>query len=492
MLSKLKTSVKTFSEKHNLNWIIDNFFYSYQNPTFIALIALLSYFSKVTALAFIVICLLNCIALIKYDDITPFIPSLLSVSFIFHDLAFVSFTNVWFYIGLVPLAAALIYHVIRFRPEKFRFGQLFVPILAVTVALFLGGIFSLSPIEYWEGVPLAITIGPVIFIIYIFLINYIKPRKDFDFKWFFAYSLMSIGFIIACQMMAYHLNDLNTYHLGWGNINIGSIMFLLSVPATAYLLCKAKVLLPYLAMIFFMFLGALLSDGEGVLAILAVFTPLLIFLVYKNMRLEKRKTFSVYIYLIIFALIALAALIVASGKLPSLINKLYVALTNDNDRTPLYKKAWELFKHNPIFGIGVGYYDDSLYEPIGDCLIRVFNFHCTLLHVMATMGLFGLIMYICYFFVRFRILMENRSRFNIMMFFSFGLFEIYGCLDPCEFVVMPSMIIATIVIVGAEIMNDFVKYKDPLWHNPKNAILKDKPYTMAPKQNKLVKLIYSL
>jgi O-antigen ligase len=321
--------------------------------------------------------------------------------------------------------------------------------------------------------------------------NYIRPKKDFDFRWFIAYSLMSIGFIIACQMTAYHLNDLSTWHLGWGNINIGSIMFLIAVPATAYLLCKAKVLLPFLAMILFMFLGALFSDGEGVLAILAIFAPLIIFMVYKNMRLEKRKTFKIYIYIIVFAIIALAGLIIASGKLPALIDKLYVTLTNDNSRTPLYKEAWRLFLENPVFGIGVGYYNDAQYEPEGG-IIMILNFHCTPLHVMATMGLLGVIMYACYFIVRFRILTQNYSIFNIMMFFAFGLFEIYGCVDPCEFIVMPDMIIATLVIVATEIMNDFETHCYPLLNNPKNAVLKAIPYKAIHKQNKFLKLIYSL
>ncbi len=477
---------KLNSRAPQLKNAIDDFFYSVKNPLFIAMVILLAYLTELTAVGLAVLVIFCCISLFLYDDLLPIIPTVLSVSFIFYDLRFISFTNVTFILLIAPFAVSLIYHLIRFHPKKFVYGQLFVPLIAVTVALFAGGLFSHYIGDWLHGVPLAISIGPAVFALYVLFNNYVKPPKGVDVRAFFFWTLTAIGLLLSMQTLNYQLKGLNSYHLGWGNINFAGIILLLCYPAPVFLMCRSKVLLPYLAMMLFMLLGAFMTDGEGALAIMALFTPLLFIVAYKNMRLEKRKTLLFWIGVAVIALLLLAIAIVALGYLPAILDKLIRAFTDDNLRTSLYKEAWKLFVQNPLFGAGIGYHNYADQEPVGGILMA-FNFHNTPLHVLSTMGLFGFIMYFCYFFVRYRILMENRSVTNLIAWFSFSMFEVYGFLDPAEFVIMPNLIYIIALMVIMEKLNATHVEKLPLFSNGKNGVLLwEKPVDKAvPKWKKL-------
>ncbi len=484
------TAEKLNSRAPQLKNAIDDFFYSLKNPIFIAMVVLLSYLTGLTAVGLAVLVIFCCISLFLYDDLLPIIPTALSVSFIFCDLRFISFTNIAFILIIAPFAVSLIYHLIRFCPKKFIFGQLFVPIIAVTVALFAGGLFSHYLGDWLAGVPIAISIGPAVFALYVLFTNYVHPPKDVDVKAFFFWTLTSIGLLLSMQTLNYQLEGLNTYHLGWGNINFVGIILLICYPAPVFLMCRSKVILPYLLIMVFMLLGAFMTDGEGALGIMAIFTILLFLIAYKNMRVEKRKALLFWIGIAIIGVILLVIAVIALGYLPVIINKLIKTFTDDNMRTNLYKNAWRLFVQNPLFGAGVGYHNYVEQELSGG-ILETFNFHNTPLHVLSTMGLFGFIMYFCYFFVRYRILMENRSATNLIAWISFSMFELYGFLDPAEFVIMPNLIYIIVLMVIIEKLNAVHVEKLPLFTNGKNGVLLTEKH-VSPDAPKWKKLWYSL
>jgi O-antigen ligase len=119
---------------------------------------------------------------------------------------------------------------------------------------------------------------------------------------------------------------------------------------------------------------------------------------------------------------------------------------SDNGREPRYKKAIELFKENPIFGYGFQYTEDgTIASPI-----RIYNFHSTLFHVMATMGTFGLLAYLFYFVQRFAILMKSCSPFTTTMLIGFILVESYAMVDTGEFNAIPLMSAVTVMLAVVE------------------------------------------
>ena len=122
---------------------------------------------------------------------------------------------------------------------------------------------------------------------------------------------------------------------------------------------------------------------------------------------------------------------------------------SDNGRLPLYKESLFLFAKYPIFGAGAGYinYDTELITNG----IRIYNFHSTFFHVIATMGIIGFFAYLYYFVERFKILMARYNAFTFFMLTAFIMFECYGMVDTCEFNAIPLMCAVTVMLVVVEI-----------------------------------------
>ena len=82
-----------------------------------------------------------------------------------------------------------------------------------------------------------------------------------------------------------------------------------------------------------------------------------------------------------------------------------------------------------------------------------FNFHNTMLHVMATMGSFGLLSYVIYYVVRYAIFTKRSTKFNLFITFAFTLFEVFSLVQSTEFFLFPFLIYLTTMLAITEIEN---------------------------------------
>ena len=122
---------------------IKDFFYSDVYILTVALISFVSWVSGIVALGWILIILIASFALIVIDDAQPLFPLLFFVPFCISDT-----TDISQYYPLLPflaiLVAALVFHIVFYRPKKFIRGEAFYSQIAVSVALILGGCTSVS------------------------------------------------------------------------------------------------------------------------------------------------------------------------------------------------------------------------------------------------------------------------------------------------------------------------------------------------------------
>lgn len=481
----MKTLIEKFSTKLNslqkLRPILYNYYYGLFNPVFVATIVLFFYYANfvVGGLCFLLIyCTL---AMLIYDDVVPFIPTILIVPFMFRDLSLFIKPPIAFWIVVGLAVIMVIFHAIKFHPKRFSFGQLFIPLVAITVAFFTGGLLSPYLHFYTNGILLSITIGPLVLLIYSFFHNYVNPPKDFNFKKFFAQTLLFAGLVTSVQLIFRYFNmDLfSRDHIGWGNVNLAAIILLFAFPASFYLMGTEKNFLIYVFCAVGMLVATILSKGEGVLAILLACSPILLVFTYLKMPVQKRKAYNLACFVALISVLVGIIYLITSGYMQELWAKIIKTFTNDNGRSKLIRIAWKLFIDNPIFGVSMGYKNSFNYDPSGG-IIEVFNFHSTPFHVLATMGLMGGLAYFFYFFVRFRILTDVNGLFNVCMFFCFACFELYGCLDPCEFVIMPNMIFATVLIAVVELINKNHKEPLPLMNHKNNNLLYDSVKSVEP------------
>ncbi len=439
-----------FTLKSKLNMLGERcygFFYSWFFPVYIALLVTICHICNLPLLSLTIISLFASFIFVCYKDNSPIIPLLFMVVMAFNDYDIMNkFTS------YIPLLPAIITFLARFfiYPIKLRKpGKLFFPLIAVTLAFALAGI-TRSDYNFLGGIAFTIALGPTLLLIYLFFSNYIKPPKNFCIKKYLCYNLVITGLAMIVQIVINYIIFGYKAELGWANINAIAAFLCLSVPSCYYLIIKAKNILPWYILLMALYSGVFLSGSDATLGFVIFYSPLLILFAYRNINRKNRKLF---IYLFLFTSTAMLTsaivlILVTGGVEPAL--KLLQISFSDSGRNILYETAILLFKENPLFGFGHNF-DDGYFSTTSP--LRLYNFHSTLLHVLATMGIFGIFVYLYYFINRFKILLKKHTPFNIIMIITFVLFESYGMLDTCEFNAIPLMSALTVLITIVELSN---------------------------------------
>ncbi len=423
-----------FSEKISS----DDFLYSHQYPAIAALCAFIFWMADIQLVAVAAASFLGGYILAFKKDVFPVITLLLSLIISFRNV--LAFTNPLTYLLFLPAAAGLITHLIRFKPENPLSFRLAMPLIALTAALFLGGIFAPYTQFYPLGLSHIVTLGPVMLIAYMFFTLYLAPDKNFDYKSYICMIFICLMLAAGLQRVAVKFGfflglPFEKDSLGWGNYNFIGYLALFAAPACFYLLIKTRRIIIALLAFSAVIIMAVFSGSDGAVGILIAFTPIMLFFFLKQMPSPDRK-----IVLTFFgaALIGLCAVgISLSEYTAEILGYLKKHFLHDTGRTPLYKEAWNAFIGNPLFGAGYGF---AAKYAIGQ------NFHSVIFHTLATMGVFGALVYTYYYYERIKILIARNTVFNLFAFIVFSMFTVYSSIDCGEFniIALFSIILLTV------------------------------------------------
>lgn len=447
---------------NTVNARVKDFFYGYYYPLLLSIITIISYSIGTfgSFIGFTVLAAGTCISLILFKDITTIFPPVLLFIMNFNDLSLIY--HPYFCVISVIVGLFIAAHFVLYPPERIFIGKLFFPLIIVSVALFCGGLLSDYLKDYPQGIESAISVGPVILFEYFLFSNYIKPPENFDIKHYLCILVITAALTASATMFIYYIKH-SIFRIGgdvgWGSTNAVSPLILLALPCACYLLTRSFKQLPYFALIVLLFVCMFCTESDGALGIMCACTPFLIVTTYFNSI--NRKKFAFVSSICITLGIILLFIVCIAFDIFSIIN------TSDSGRLTIYKKAVELYKKYPLFGVGLGYKDLNAFNPALSSF-RQNNFHSVVLHVMATMGTVGLVSYIFYFVCRYKIFIGNSSRFNVYMTYAFTLFEFYALIDTGEFVLFPLLCTITLITCVTEytsmhasknrsIRNNFIK-----------------------------------
>ena len=441
LFSKLKT-LKKFKP------YIDEFFYGYSYPLFLSLVAIISYFFTIPLFGFTIFAVLACASLYLYKDLTPFLPPVFLFLFNFRDMAMLS--SAYFYVLCGFCGVAIIAHFFIFRVRIFL-GKLFIPLCLMILSLFMGGVLSDFLDDYLGGLAVIFAVGPVVLFEYFLLSNYVEPPKNFDLKKYLC-SLVVISAFTASVTMLLIVSYHGTFPykglrlIGWGTSNTVASLILVATPCCCYLMTKAKIFTPFLLLFIAFVFALLLSNSDGCLGIFGFFMPLLLVVTFLCVDKNRKRLFLTEFAIFCIILFTILIIITRNYDFSNLLN------TSDSGRLKIYEEALKLFVRYPIFGVGQGYVNLNVFNPSLDVL-RQYNFHSSILHVMATMGTVGLLSFVYYVVQRFRIL-AGKNRFNLFVVLSFFMFESYALIDVSEFCIFPLLCIVTIIISVTEKVNN--------------------------------------
>lgn len=444
MESANKFNGKVFSQ-------ITRFLYSAYYPVLVSLWALVCFILNMQTVGLIVLIVVAGLILVFVKDIMPIIPLFTSCVLTIHDFSLL--TSAPFIVAYALLAACFVCHFIRFPFKNFYLGKLFFPLCLVSAALFLGGILSRQGLNYYKnGLVSAFATGPLILVIYLLFLNGIDAPENTDVKTYVCYAVVSATVCACFEVFFCYLTQNSLVfkwnrNIGWGNFNTVGALTLIAIPLCCYFMARTGKCAAMFATMIFMIATDILCKSDGSTGISLFSLPFLAVFVFFNLKIKHRKRFILFIAITVITLCAFTLFLLCKFEIDEIISFISER-TNENGRHVLYEQAINIFKDNPILGIGQGFSDETVYEPT-----MTYNAHSTIFHVLATMGIFGCIAYIVYYFFRFKILLGGRSPFNAFAYLSFITFEAYGIIDVCEFNIIPLMSFMTLIILTAEISN---------------------------------------
>lgn len=325
-------------------------------------------------------------------------------------------------------------------------------ILALGGAYLMSGLFSADyTADAVKNIGFALLQFASVFLIYFVLtglVDWKTVRKDY-----LAWIGMLAGLVVAIEILNVYLvynadffmegmiSDRWQIYLGWGMHNNIGAMLALTIPFSLYLACR------YRHGYLFLFASAcniaalvMTVSRMSILAGVAIFCVSFVVMLCKA---KKRKVLGI----VGGALLTVATTLIISfgSQLLHIFWDIFESgLLNDSGRGNLYIAGWNVFKANPIFGEGFYPSDmstfSSAYWSIGE--ITSFlppRWHNTLVQLLASCGLVGLIAYSFHRLQTMRVFLRNMNLTKTFIGFSVLAFLGMSLLDNHFFNLGPTL-----------------------------------------------------
>lgn len=423
-----------------------SFFYSDHMMIAQVIVAALAFCLNFVPLTVVFFSMYLCALLLLNDDLTC---AILPVSLLSLSLTRQYGSKPADYIVYLPCVIALaicaVLHLVTY-PPVFRPGKLFLPCVAVAVALAAGGAFTISAKDYFAPVTLYYTLmlGPGIAVACLLFYSYTRPPVPIAQALSSQMNYLTLAAVIMTftQILPFLSQGKFYWFFTWKNTL--TTFLLLSSPFAFYTAVKEEHALKAAAHFVLGCAGyvtsaASFSRGGLFFGIPALAVSVVLCLVFAKKRRR-----------ILFASIAVAGAATAlvtvfcTGLHTTIASKL--TFSSSEARVNLWKEAVHNFLVNPVFGAGVGFRGKFFNPQTGN----MYWYHSTPFQIIGTTGLVGVAAYAYLYIVKLRLLLSVKSLFGIFLAVSFIGFEAYQLVDAGNFVPVPFVLLVTHIFVIAE------------------------------------------
>lgn len=352
------------------------------------------------------------------------------------------FSNIYYV--AIPIILGIIGRIFVFRPKKFPLGEFFIPTLAVSIAITLGGLFYLSFRQYFSMPAIYYVLGLGFGLLLINCLLEANIEKNIDHTVFLSKMMVGLGimgmgmvYVTYIKKFQYLTTDFFTFSTNFQWANNLSNNLLISMPFTFYLAVKQKHSLLYFILGVLQYAAIVMGLSRGGILFGTIAFPIAVIATIVVSK-ENRKKFSITLF--IFAALALAVVILLLPTIKGFLTNLEIY--NSEARVLLYALAWKNFLKYPIFGTGLAYNPNIYYFPQSMC---IYWYHSTLFQILGSLGLVGIIAYGIQAFYRGRALLKVKSRFNLFVFIAIIGFAGYSMVNVGYFIPLPNM--ATLIMI---------------------------------------------
>ncbi|PKK98492.1 MAG: hypothetical protein CVV57_07220 [Tenericutes bacterium HGW-Tenericutes-2] len=392
--------------------------------------------------------LINTFILSFYKNTLYTIPIIIGFQFIINqsNMTFDSVGELGFpIVAFIVLLSGPIIHLIRFKP-KFKRGVFFLGFALIAGAYILSFIFA--PFEI-SGIVVSL-MGLIYLLGYIFYSITLKGNLNYLFKiMLFANITLTLqvffyiyqGYLLHPELdIYYRLFQGWGRNLGWANINDMCFYIALTFPSYLYFIFKKPqtyltwflMLLPVTAVI-------LSKSRGGVIGFAVVVIGVVLFFVLRG---NKKHLTHGLIFLTVSVIVFWINRAIFEIWYEFFLDSLGENLNDfSSNRIQIYKDGWEVFKSHPIFGAG-WLSIQTLYP--GE---RMFMYHQTFIHALATMGLFGLAALFVHYFQIIKYFFRNVSFEKYLFIIGYIASQVHGLIDNVQFSVPYSVLIVLFLVI---------------------------------------------
>ena len=432
-----------------------SFFDGHYYPLLVFAVTLLSHTFSIEVLGISVILATACLGLLVCDDMRFFISPLIFFILMFSQKSVEN--GVFFTVGyiiaiitaIVLLLGFFVAHFIIYKKEKdfegFLKSKLFLGFMLLCLALLLNGFFNFD--EYIVGnftfaLVLAISFGGIFFLFRTGL------RQDSSLKEYLFFVLFLVSCLVTLQLYLSFIYQIEFIEgeivkesilVGWGMWNNVGGMLAFLLPTHFYFAATAKKygymffasgILSYLAIV-------LCLSRSSLIVATAAITACAVISCFKgrNKKVNRIATVSI-------AILGIAFIIIFWSKLSGILGDYLSRGLDDNGRFDIYRRGWQKFLENPIFG--GGFHSARAQEHTFIAFLPD-RYHNTVIQLLGTMGIFGFLAYAIHRYETVVLMWKKRSLETAFFALCIASFLLTSLLDNHLFNIYPCFIYSIIL-----------------------------------------------
>jgi O-antigen ligase len=406
-------------------------------------------FNVVNMIGMMVLLFLMTTLLVLYRNTLYITPIIVGILYIIsrHDLTFDTTAQIGFpHVAMFVFLLGPVIHYFKFKPVLKK-GALFWGLLLIAIAYIIPILYT--PFEYAGIAPTFI--GLVYFLFYVILVSTVEGRMDYLMKIMLGlclllsvqlYTVVIRGMISHADMPFYNAFYQGVgrswySNFGWGNINDVVFYISLTFPSIAYFIIKHPNRLVYWLMLFIPSFAVALSGSRGGLIGFSISFGAVAYVLYKHRSAVISRTG-------IYVVAGFLLLLIINYRIVELILLFFMSSLNGGFNTftsfriEIYLEGLKIFMMYPLFG--GGWLSINWFEFDG----RLFMFHSTIIHVLATMGLFGLGALILHYKEVLGVFIRNITLEKKLLLAGYGAVQIHGLVENVQFSVQFSVLVVLI------------------------------------------------
>lgn len=468
IFSKLEKNNAVKTPKAALQWLraFLNSYIFYAMEFLLALSFILGYAEVEGVLVFAA---LISLILVVCDDITPTTMPFLLVCALATN-CYDSFDTFIKFAPFAPLIiACVLFHFIYYR-KPYTVGESVKGIIAVSIALLVGGIGKYTLMDYAKGAYYVLGLGVGMIFAYLVMKSEFSSRaRDYDIKERFSVIMLIWAAFSICIMVIgeYRLEKygaafLKIYHLPFSQNNIATFL-MFAMPFPLYLSKKHWLWAIFTPVI----LWGLFYSGSrgGILFGCIEFCACVAYWIYLGKDNKNRKIRGCIVGGV--ALIGLIFCVVYwQGIVAKIDDIFHFSNFRSEIRYQMLLEGFENFRENPLVGTGI--LDDSIAYGAVNKKGTMTWYHMMTAQVMGSMGLVGVATYVFQFLGRVELIFTKKTAWSLCLGLSYLGILGMSQVNPGEFCPIPFELLTVLLFIFQEerfeskplVLKDFLKRKN--------------------------------